>query len=285
MSWSLTRKGKAARNLRIKLPCSSSSSFVIFFLFIEKVNLWGTEKYQIDSSGKWKPLLIQHTDVAQSGLMRNASLRSKGIIASSLAGTGSLPQPSSKGISESTSSGQSWSAQNSVECLHFSVPLSLPSHPARGAGSRERGRRPKQGGLCLWRNHLSHQCNETEMDGCPEWCLCTCVDMGVVHGQHYRPTGSQGIHVVMSRTSSLLPKFFSSCNSLGKAVSGGELDLGYSVFIVQSSGTLCCVWGRLFVFILHFYSEVCDFFHQGENLSNGHFRLPRNYEVLESIKA
>lgn len=92
MPWSLTRKGKAARNFRIKLPCSSSSSFVIF-LFIEKVNLLSMEKYQIDSSGKWKPLLIQRADVAQSGLMQNASLRSKGIIASSLAGTGSLPQP------------------------------------------------------------------------------------------------------------------------------------------------------------------------------------------------
>lgn len=113
----------------------------------------------------------------------------------------------------------------------------------------------KQADLYILTNHLSHQFNGLEMDGCPERCLCTCLDMGVVHG-----TGSQGIHAVKSRASSLLPKFFSSHNSLGRAVSAGELDLGYSVFIVQASGTLSCVWGRLFVFILHFYSEVYDFF-------------------------
>lgn len=283
MSWSLTRKGKAARNFGIKLPCSSSS-FVIF-LFIEKVNLLSTEKYQIDSSGKWKPLLIQCADAAQWGLMRNASLGSKGIIASSLAGTGSLPQPHQRGFQRAQVLARAGVLRTQwcvcISLCHSSCQATLPG----GAGSRERGRRPKQGSLCLLRNHLSHQCNEIEMDGCPEWCLCTCMDMGVVHGQHYRPAGSQGIHVVKSKTSILFPKFSSSHNSLRRAVSGGELDLGYSVFIVQASGTLCCVWGRLFVFILHFYSEVYDFFHQGENLSNGHFRLLRNYEFLESIKA
>lgn len=148
MSWSLTRKGKAARNFRIKLPCSSSSSFVIF-LFLEKVNLLSMEKYQIDSSGKWKPLLIQRADVAQSGLMQNASLRSKGIIGSSLAGRGSLSQSSSRGISQSTSSDQSWSAQSSVVCLHFSVPFSQPNHPAEGSRDKGEGEKAKTGRFVL----------------------------------------------------------------------------------------------------------------------------------------
>lgn len=138
MPWSLTRKGKAARNFRIKLPCSSSSSFVIF-LFIEKVNLLSMEKYQIDSSGKWKPLLIQSADVAQSGLMQNASLRSKGIIASSLAGTGSLPQPHPGGFQRAQVL-----ARAAVLRAQWRVCISLcHSHcqatPPRGAGSKGGG--------------------------------------------------------------------------------------------------------------------------------------------------
>lgn len=48
--------------------------------------------------------------------------------------------------------------------------------------------------------------------------------------------------------------------SLGKAVGGCQLVLVQLVFILHASGALCCVEGRLFVFILHFFSEVYDFF-------------------------
>lgn len=90
----------------------------------------------------------------------------------------------------------------------------------------------------------------------------------MVHGQHYRTphlrdTGSQGVYATKSRGSKFLPIFSSLLNnpcSLGRAVGGWELDLVCSVFILHASGALSCVWGRLFVFILHFFSEVYDFF-------------------------
>lgn len=127
--------------------------------------------------------------------------------------------------------------------------------PCRGEqGVRERGRRPEQGGLCLLRSHLSQQFSETQMGGCPGGVFAP---VWVWVWGLGSTTDSQGVREFGA--SKLLPKFSSSLNSLGRAVSGGELDLGYSVFIVQASGPLCCVWGRLFVFILHFFSEEYDF--------------------------
>lgn len=79
-------------------------------------------------------------------------------------------------------------------------------------------------------------------------------------GSTAHPPRVREFMLLRAEGSSLLPKFSSTKSSLGRAVGGGELDLGHSVVVVQASGTLCCVWGKLFVFILHFYSEIYDFF-------------------------
>ena len=186
MSWSLSRKGKAARNFRTKSFCSLSSSFFVIFLFIEKVNLLSMEKYQIDGSGKEKPLLIQSADVAQPGLMQNASLRSKEIIASRLADHGLSAAVLIQGYF------RGHKCRPVLKCLKVScaseflcaTPVAEPLCQGE-PGVRERERRPKCGGLCSLRSHWSHQtgCQQftaTEAHGDPEW---NCLDkVGIISG-------------------------------------------------------------------------------------------------------
>lgn len=132
------------------------------------------EKYQIDSTGKKKPLLIQTADMAQSGLMQNASLTSKEIIASHLA----EDRHSAPVLIQGCFRGHK--CRPVLKCVKAScafeflcaTPVAKPLCQG-DRGVREGERRPKWRGLCSLRSHLSHQtgCQQftvTEMDEDPE---------------------------------------------------------------------------------------------------------------------
>lgn len=94
--------------------------------------------------------------------------------------TGTLPRYLSKGVSEGTSASQC------LKCFEFLCATPVAEPLCQGEpGVRERERRPKWGGLCSLRSHLSHrtdcqQFTATEMDVGPEW---NCLEgVGIISG-------------------------------------------------------------------------------------------------------
>lgn len=163
-----------------------------------------------------------------------------------------------------------------ISLCHSHCQATLP----RGAGSKGEGEKARTGRFMLIEKSFKSAVQWNTNGWMSRWCLCTCVGMGVGPGQHYRLTGSQGIRSIQA-----LAQIFLFTLQPGESCKWGWVGFGvFSLYCAGFRATLLCM-GKVGCFYFAFFLWRIWLFDQGENLSNVRFRLPRNYKVLESIKA